>query len=447
MKFCSIQAGKRFGVLLIALTPSLLFAQSEKTLLDSSQYQLHFQQTIIAQYKPSMPAKYSGKNSLSAAEEAQTSLTATFFTGLKMGKKTWLYFNPEIAGGSGLSSALGVAGFPNGETFRIGNPKPQVYIARFYVDHFFAFGSEREENENGINQQQVRVPLKYLRLVAGKYSVADFFDCNSYSHDPRMQFMNWSLMSNGAWDYPANTRGYTWGVLTELRLNQLYIRAGAHLVPETANGSKLDNRLPEALAATTEIQKIYRISGRRGALRMLLFLNHANMGNYKQAVDETMPDSIPNLVATRSHGRVKFGFGLNWEQEISENAGLFARLSWNDGKNETWAFTEIDRSISVGYLLNFTLLGRPNDELGIACVVNGISTEHQNFLKRGGTGFMLGDGTLRYGPETIGEIFYNLDLHNQHFWLSPGYQFILHPGYNQDRGPAHVFSIRVHTEF
>lgn len=411
---------------------------------DSTRFQLHFQQTVVTQYHPEFGAKYSGTNSMSKVEEAQTSLTTTFFTGLRLAKNTALYFNPEIAGGAGLSRATGMAGFPNGETFRVGNPKPQVYAARIYVSQYIPLTKEREAVEEDFNQLAGYIPKKYIRIVVGRFAMSDFFDNNSYSHDPRTQFLNWSLMGNGAYDYAANTRGYTWGGVAELGLNNWAFRIGIGMVPTTANASIMDGNIKQAHALQAEVERSWGTT-KKGAVRLLVYQNAANMGNYQRAVSEA--NGTPDIISTRKYGRTKTGVGINVEQKITTNMGLFARASWNDGTNETWMFTEIDRSASVGVLGNASAIKKPLDTWGIATVLNGISKDHQQYLAAGGTGFMVGDGKLNYAPEMILELFYNASIHEDHFFITPDYQFVINPAYNKDRGPIHLLGIRVHVRF
>lgn len=428
---------KKFLIITILLLSYQGFAQEQKCV--NQRFNFHFQQTVVTQYQPGVKSPYAGTNSFSAKEEAQTSVTSTFFIGVRLGKNTEVYFNPELAGGSGLSRATGIAGFPNGETFRVGNPKPTVYVGRAYIRQYIPLSKETEQVEDALNQLRGLHPTRYLSFVFGKFSLADFFDANTYSHDPRSQFLNWSLMSNGAWDYAANVRGYTQGLMLEYVSPKMSVRYAAAQVPQEANGAKLDKNLGKALSHQVEIEKPFG----KSKLRLLGFINKANMGNYALAAQMQMPD----ITATRKYSRTKTGFGLNFEHEFTDDLGLFARYSYNDGHNETWAFTEIDRSASVGIALNGTKWHRSEDVVGLAVVSNGISKDHRNYLNTGGLGFMVGDGKLNYGAENIIELYYRYYLHADHFWISPDYQFVMNPAYNKDRGPANVFAIRVHVEF
>jgi high affinity Mn2+ porin len=432
-------------LLLTALAIGCVFFNGQaqdSTGIWKKRFSLHFQQTVITQYKPAIHSPYEGRNSLFSSSESQTSLTSTFFLGIRLFKKIEFYFNPELAGGGGLSHTLGIAGFPNGETFRIGDPRPEAYIARCEVRRTFNLGGEIKAVDEGFNQVALTKSSRYITVVAGKYSIADYFDNNSYSHDPRTQFFNWALMSNAAWDYPANVRGYTYNVMLEYGDGPWAIRVASSVVPKYANSSIMDWNLKKAHSETVEIERKYSISGNAGRFRLLGFHTLARMGNYKEAV--ITGDSI---VGDRRYGRTKYGWGINIEQALSEHSGAFFKASWNDGHNETWAFAEIDQSISLGYTFTPAVFHRENDILGIAGVINGISPDHRDYLAHGGYGFMIGDGKLNYANEMIFEIFYNIHIHDQHFWVTPGYQFVANPAYNMDRGPVNIFSIRVHTHF
>lgn len=444
-------------------TFSLLIIIFQASFSQDKNWSLHFQQTVIPQHKPKINAPYSGDYSLSDSSETQTSITTTIFIGRKLWKGAAVFYNPEMAGGSGLSQARGIAGFTNGECFRIGNPAPTIYTARLFFRQDFAlsnegnFNKKAEKNnkgkvvegeshadptEDGINSFEGSRPSNRFSFAIGKFSIADYFDNNSYAHDPRSQFMNWALMSTGAWDYPANTRGYTWNVVAEYVRERWAVRAGTSLVPTTANGPDLNWQWNGNNSNTFEIEKSTSFFGKEGKLRALASYTTTYMGSYAEAIKSPNPD----IASTRKDGRTKYTLGINYEQELTKESGLFFRASWNDGNNETWAFTEIDRSVSGGFVKN-NLFGRKQDRLNMAFVFNGISDLHRQYLAKGGYGFIIGDGKLpNYGLETIFEVNYNIKVTD---WLSvtPDYQLVINPAYNQDRGPVHAFALRMHTEF
>lgn len=413
-----------------------------------SGWSLHFQQTVITQWHANFAAPYTGEFSLQPREKAKTSLTSTVFIGRRLWKGASVYFNPELAGGSGLSAARGIAGFTNGETFRIGDPAPKLYVARVFLRQVWALsdskrGTSQTVNDDGPNQVAGPVPDHFLALNVGKFSLSDYFDQNSYSHDPRTQFFNWALMSAGAWDYPANTRGYTIGGVLEYVTPELAIRASSALTPTQANGPTLNFHYGRAHSETLELTHVYSLRGHVGTVRLLGFRTVAGMGDYRTATQR--PDV--DITQTRQTGRTKIGVALNAEQHISNDLGLFARASYNDGRRETWAFTEIDRSVSVGAASAGTRWRRPDDRLGVAVLANGLSQPHRAYLAAGGYGFIIGDGQLNYRPEYIGEAYYSFNFPHQHATISPDYQFVLHPAYNRDRGPVHVLALRAHVAF
>ena len=423
--------------------------QANDTPQQPRNWSLHFQQTLIDQWHNDLSNPYSGDYSLADRESAKLSFTSTLFIGRRLWKGAAVYFNPEVAGGSGLSGARGVAGFVNGETFRIGDPSPNLYLARLYLRQVFALGAGTEADEDDLNQLAGPRPQRYFAVNLGKFSTADFFDQNSYSHDPRTQFLNWSLMSAGAWDYAANTCGYTVGGVLEYVTPALALRFASTLMPTLANGPVLDFHYGTAHAETLELTKGYKLAGRQGTVRLLGFRNVAAMAAYRSAVALAQATGDqPDVVNARIAGHTKVGFALNAEQEITKEVGLFARVSYNDGKNETWAFTEIDQSASLGAVSTGARWQRPDDRLGAAVVVNGISPEHRAYLAAGGYGFIVGDGNLNYGLEQIGEVYYSIALPTYHASISPDYQLVVNPAYNRDRsGPVHVVAVRLHVEF
>jgi high affinity Mn2+ porin len=273
----------------------------------------------------------------------------------------------------------------------------------------------------------------------------DYFDKNRYSDDPRTKFLNWALMTNGAWDYPANTHGYIWGLVAEYVTQPWALRLSTAMVPTEANQSDMDLNLSRAHSETIEIEHDYTFGTHQGVMRLLGFHTMARMGNYDQALE--LPPGERDVVATRAYGRSKYGMGLNIEQELSDNVGMMFRAGWNDGHNETWMFTEIDQSVSAAIVYDGKAWDRAGDKFGIAMLANGISAEHRAYLKGGGYGFLIGDGNLNYAPESIAEAFYSFSLPTYHLQLAPDYQFILNPAYNKDRGPVHVAAIRIHSEF
>jgi high affinity Mn2+ porin len=429
-------------LVLILIANSISFAQS---INDSSKvYNFHFQQTIIVQGHPSFPAAYSGVNSVNSGNETATSITSTLFFGLRLSRNAEIYFNPELAGGKGISGTVGIAGFPNGEVYRVSNPEPTFSIARLFLRKTFCLGGGSENLEDSPNQMASICDSKRIVITLGKFSLTDIFDDNSYSHDPRSQFLNWALWSSVAWDYPADTKGYTYSIAAEYIQPEFALRAAIAMVPKKANGLEMDTHIKDAFGVVIEFEKSFLLLNRKGISRFLIFQNRARMGSYNEVID----NPIYNLDITKSdeHGRTKTGFAINNEYSLAENIGTFLKYSWNDGKNETWAFTEVDRALSFGVILDSLKLIKNDDNIGLACDINGLSEDHLQYISKGGYGFIIGDGKLNYGMEIIIEVYWKTHLF-KYLYLTSDYQFVLNPAYNRDRGPVHLLAIRVHLEF
>jgi high affinity Mn2+ porin len=423
---------------------------AQDPLLSDSAWNFHFQFTGIIQYNAPFHSTYTGQNSFLPDAARAYSVTTTAFLGRKLWSGASVYFNPEMAGGQGLSSTLGIAGFPNGETFRIGADQTVVYVARIFIRQQFTLDKNNFDTlDDGTNQVKERVSQKRITLNFGKFGVADFFDQNSVSHDPRSDFMNWSLMNNGAYDYPANTRGYTYGLIAEYYTPGWVFRAGTALEPTYANGPTLNFDWTKTNSETVEIQKNYSIHELPGAIRLLFYYNTSKAPAYQTVIDEYKngTDTSLDVVHGTAYGGKKYGIGINCNQAISSRLSGFFRIGWNDGKTASWAFAEIDNSGSLGLRYYGIGKNRTTDNIGLAFVSNGISADHRDFLNIGGYGFMIGDGKLpNYTRENIAELFYEVKLFTNLF-ATLDYQFVSHPAYNQDRGPVSLLAARVHIYF
>ncbi len=406
-------------------------------------YSAHAQTTVVTQEHDHFRSPYIGGRSLLPDENAPTSLTSTIYYAARLWEGGDLVFNPEIAGGRGFSSTQGLAGFPNGEITRIGLPEPTPYIARLFFRQTCGFGGEQEKVEDAPNQIAGMRDIERLTVTVGKLAAEDQFDDNRYSHDPRTQFLNWSLMFNGAWDYPANVRGYTYGFTLDYNQKDWAIRYGIFAEPAFANGSTIDPRFLRANGQVLEWEGRYTLNEHPGKLRLLTYANRAHMGKYSEAV-ALMPVN-PDVTTTRAY-RFKYGLGMSLEQELTADLGAFSRLGWNDGHTETWAFTEIDMTAALGLELKGRCWCRPQDRVGLAVVCNGLSPEHREYLAAGGLGFIIGDGRLNYGLEKIIEVNYNLEV-IKGINLTFDFQGVDHPAYNRDRGPVAIGGLRVHLEF
>ncbi len=406
----------------------------------------HGQATYIRQYKPPFPAKYSGPKSLVPESEYSRSFTGTLFLGARIGDTTEIYYNPEAASGVPFSNLQGLGGFPNAELARTSGPNLAFYTARAFLRQTFNLNGQVEDEESEQNQVRTRYASERIVLTLGTISVLDLFDAVDYSRDPRTQFLNWSSITYGAWDFPANARGYTSGIALEYITPRYALRAGRFLVPKESNGLPLDTRIFKYYGDVAELDVPYRWQGRDGVFRLLGFRNHSNMGNYNEAIALGLATgTVPSVAAVR-RPQDKYGFGVGVQQEIMKRVGAYVRVGWNNGLTETYAFTEIDRSFSTGVLVNGGLWGRDRDTVGAAMYVNGLSSPHRLYLALGGEGFFLGDGKLNYGTENIFETYYSWNLLPR-LWVSFNYQHVWNPGYNRDRGPVDFYGIRLHTDF
>ncbi len=417
-------------------------APSDDSARQDQRFAIHYQATVASQWHPTFPASYSGPHSMQPGEETATSVVMDVFAGVRPWKGAELQLQPELAGGSGLSSTLGVAAFPSGEVYRVGNPRPSVVVGRAFLRQVIGLGGGRVPVEPGPSQLGGERDRDALTLPFGKVATTDFVDGNPVSNDPHTGFMSWGLWASAAYDYPADTRGYTWGLAAELTRAGWSVRGGLFLEPKVANGMDLEYDVSRARGLVAEVERRYALGGRPGAARVLSFLNTADMGSYEKALESPGP---PDVQATRTRGRTKAGFAASANQDLGGGLSAFLRVSWNDGRNESWAFTEIDRSLAAGAVQSGSRWGRDADQAGIAVVVSGLSELHRRYLAAGGLGFILGDGALSYAPEVLAELYYRLAL-TEHVSLGANYQPVFNPGFNRDRGPVQVLTGRFHVE-
>jgi high affinity Mn2+ porin len=416
---------------------------------DTSRYWISGQANVILQWHPTFPSKYSGKNSLKAAAENDTSKVYTFFLGYELTSTTEVFLDAESAGGHGIGSAFGLAGFTNLDVVRNPTLGETPYLARVMLRQIIPLTDERVDEDRDEFHLATSVPVRRIEFRIGKFGMADFFDLNTYGSDSHLQFLNWTVDNDGAYDYAANTRGYTDGAILEYDDHWFSARFAETLMPKVANGIHLDADIARARAENLELQATGNwIAHRAGTVRFLSYLNHANMGNYREAINEYLASdkaSPPDITATRRQGRHRYGFEMNFEQEIVPDVSVFGRLGWSDGRNESFAYTEDDRTLELGGFTKGTFWNRRNDRAGVAFVANGIVATHQQYLALGGIGFLLGDGGLTYGPEKIFEGFYTAHLWRG-FFASFDIQHLNNPGYNKDRGPVTVPALRFHVD-
>ena len=433
--------------LLLALFPSVATAEELLPAATPFDWDVRFQSTYVTQSKRAFRAAYSGENSLSPNREASYSFTATAALGVRLWPGAEIYLNPEVAQGVPLSGLTGLGGFPNGELARTSGAALKLYRARSFLRQTWDLGGDEQKVEADINQLAGTTRKQRLVFTVGTLSVQDLFDDNTYAHDPRVEFLNWALLTHGAYDFAADARGYTSGFALEYFRDDWAFRFGRFAQPKQPNGQPLDYRLFKNYGDQIEIEHAHTMAGLPGKLRLLAFRNVATMARFSDAL--TLADrtgTTPSIDNVRTGQRAKVGVGINAEQSITPEMGVFVRAMWADGKTETYAFTEIDRSISVGAMMTGAKWGRNKDATGLALASNELSKPHRAYLARGGLGFFIGDGALNYRPETITEAFYRWNVMKA-AWLSADFQYIRNPAYNADRGPVRVASVRLHTEF
>jgi high affinity Mn2+ porin len=406
-------------------------------------WSVHVQTTYIQQGYPSFRSPYQGENSLFGGAQTRNTWSVTGYLGRRLWEGGELYINPELAQGSGLSDTLGLAGFANGEAQKAGFPVPHPNFARAFLRQTFGLGGEQEKVEDGLNTIAGKRDVSRLTFTVGKLSVGDIFDDNTYSHDPRTTFLNWTIWSAGAFDYPADQVGYTWGAVADLNQKSWALRAGYFMVPRVSNVNQFDGHIAERASSIIELETRYQLFSQPGKLRLIGFLNRTNSGSYRETLDN--PAFGVDIALTR-RTRSKYGYVVNVEQAINDDLGVFGRWSWNNGKTEIMSFTDVDASLSGGAVLKGARWGRPDDKIGLAGVVNALSNDHRDFIAAGGLGPLIGDGRLNYQTERVIEAFYALNLRKD-MALTFDYQFVTNPAYNADRGPVSIFAARFHAEY
>lgn len=447
-------------LLLLIIDSISLFGQTEK-------WNLHVQNTDIVQGHPGFHAKYSGPNSLNPNGEVQETITANLFAGARLWRGAELHTDFLVWQGFGLTQTFGIEAFPNGDAYKAGTRDPNYTFARLFIRQTIGLGGRQEDVADDQLNLAGRRDVSRLTFTIGRLSPLDICDNNTYAHDQHTQFMNWAMMANLTWDYGQNTIGYTTGVAVELNRPKWAFRYGFFQMPRDKNGFTGDDQALmwprrgaygpffRAWAMMAEVERRYSIHTHPGAVRFLSWLDEANFASYRLATAmllSTPPDpgigqgsgvTIPDSARGFHH---KYGFGLNWEQEVSGNAGLFSRIGWSDGHYDTWTFTDADWSVSAGVSIKGRPWHRRGDTWGFAAIISGASKENQQFLKAGGTDMLDGDGALTYRSEKIIETYYDFQL-----WKTVraalDYQFAMNPAFNHDRGPVFIFGMRLHAEF
>ncbi len=412
-------------------------------------WEIHGQTTYIQQGYPAFRSPYLGENSLTPWSQTRNTWTSSAFLGLKLWDGGELYYNPELFQGFGLHNTTGAAGFPNGEAQKSNFAYPRYNTSRFFLRQTFGLGGEQENIESSYGQMASKKDVSRLTFQVGKFAVHDIFDSNRYASDSRSDFLNWSIWAAGAFDYAADRVGLTYGGMAELNQKNWALRAGYFLTPNEPNANEFDMNLFRRGSYVTELETRYSTASLAGKFRVGIWANTYFAGSYGEALDLVALnpglDPTDALAQTRT-GRTKYGYYLNLEQPLTEQIGVFARWSWNNGKSEIAAFTDIDRSLSFGASIAGKGWGRPDDKIGVAVAINGLSKEHRDYIAAGGLGILIGDGMLNYREEKILEAFYAWYL-LKGLILTLDYQFMVDPAYNADRGPISFFSARLHGEF
>ncbi|HEY9774581.1 MAG TPA: carbohydrate porin [Planktothrix sp.] len=414
-----------------------------------SRFWISGQVNVIDQWHPSFHSPYSGQNSFTAPAENAMSRLSTLFLGYRLTQWTDVFFAGEEFNGGGLSKTYGLASFTDMDVVRNPSLGPKPYVARFGIHTIIPLSDKLVDNDRTWSDPESQLPEKRIEIRVGKFSAPDFMDPNSASSDSHHQFMNWGLDNELTWDYPADTRGYTYGAEIEYDSPHFSARFLEGLMPYVANGLQLDWNLARSHSESLELEfRPQLFQEKSTVIRFLGFVNHANMGDYAEAIKMWQEGltPVPDVTQTRQFGTVKYGFGVNLEQEVYRGVTVFSRIGWNEGQHESFTYTDVNNTISAGVMVSGRYWGRPTDKFGVAAISDGLSKEHAQYFADGGMGFVVGDGALNYGRENILETFYTAHLWKG-VYAGPDVQFVQNPGYNRDRGPVPVLGFRFHVDF
>ena len=400
---------------------------------------MYGQFTGVSQWHPAFTSPYTGQNSLSPNSSDATTADLTLFAGMRISEGGELWINPEIDQGFGFNNTLGVAGFPSAESCKVGANSPYLRLPRLFYRQTINLGGKEQIIAPAANQMGGNHTTDNVILTIGKFSVTDVFDTNSYAHDPRSDFLNWSIVESGAFDYAADAWGFSKGVSIEWTQSRWTLRGGLFDLSTLPNTVNLDPTFSQH-EWVGELEERYHLWAHSGKVRLLGFINQGRMGSYADALQlAQQTNSTPETSLVR-RGSSQSGFAINLEQEVASDVGAFARASMNEGNKEAFDFTEINQSVSAGLSLRGDHWGRHDDTLGFAAAANGLSGAARNYFAAGGLGILIGDGQLpHYGVEKIMETYYSYSLHAiDHLMLTLNYQYIINPAYNHDRGPVNI---------
>ena len=404
--------------------------------------------TNVTQFNPAFPSPYAGQNSLDAASHSSATNDLTLYAGVRVSDGGELWINPEIDQGFGLNNTTGLAGYSSGEAYKVGANVPYIRLPRLFYRQVVNLGGREQSINPAANYLGGTQSSDNVILTIGKFSVVDVFDTNSYAHDPRSDFLNWSIVDSGAFDYAADAWGYTYGTSVELTQSWWTLRGGLFDLSYTPNSTILDTSFSQH-EWVVELEERHQLRGHPGKIKLLGYLNRGRMGSYQSAVQlAQQTNSVADTALVRRDSS-QSGFAVNLEQELTSGLGVFSRASMNQGQQETFEFTDINRSVSAGLAISGGLWERHDDTFGLAAVANGLTGAARNYFAAGGMGVLIGDGQLpHYGLEKIIESYYSYSVHAvDHLLLTLDYQYVVNPAYNQDRGPVSIFGARLHKEF
>ena len=420
-------------------------------------WNIHGQITETPQGDPGFPARYSGPNSLDNTGEIQETFTSDLSIGARLWHGAEIHVDGLLWKGFGLSNDKGIEAFPNGDAFKLGIETPHFMFAHLFIRETIGLGGKQETVPDGPLTLAGERDISRLTFTFGRFSPTDMFDNNSYAQDPHTQFLNWAMITNLAWDFPADSVGYTTGLAVELNQPRWALRYGFFQVPNTKNGFTADDQIlmfpPDggdgaffrSWGMVTEFERRYA-SAHPGTVRVLSFVNKANTIGYRGATLLLRANGpAADLSSARAYRR-KYGFGLNWEQKITDTVGFFSRVGWNNGQVEGWMYNDSNWTASLGMSANGTAWRRTSDTFGLAYVVSGASRSNLEFLKAGGADILDGDGALTYGSEKVVEAYYNFAAW-KNVRMTPDYELVDNPAFNRDRGPVSVLGVRLHWQF
>jgi high affinity Mn2+ porin len=406
---------------------------------------LHIQATDILQYYPSFHSAFQGPNSFKPQATWGNTVDATLYAGVKPWAGGEVWGNLEMYQGYAPNNTLGAAGYVNGDGAKVGRSHPYARIARLFVRQTIDLGGEADDQDADLNALAAHRTKDRIVLTAGKLNTTDIFDTNKYAHDPRHDFLNWSLITAGSFDYAADAWGYTYGAAAEWYRGDWAWRAGVFDLSIVPNNATLTSDFSQ-FQLVGEAERRITFNGRPGAIRLAGFVTRGRMGRYDDAASLALATGRPADTALVRDYRSRPGAYLNVEQEVAEGVGVFGRLGWSDGRYESYEYTDIDRTAQAGVSISGSRWGRKDDTIGAAVVVNGLSAAGHRYLDAGGLGILVGDGRLPHpGAERIFEAYYSL-APVKDLTLSLDDQFVDHPAYNRDRGPVNVISLRLHLQ-